>query len=473
MPLERISKIVNGGIFVFLCLSCMFAFIFYRQVQDNIEKTSKRHILDELSYELVHSSHKLTENVRLFVLTHDPQYERKYWEILNERTGTIPRFPDKKVEPGRRIALLELIRRYAVSHDDYILARKAMDFSNGLALLEIKAMSTGKGMVLDKSGQAMLIEPDWETARNLVFSEEYERKREQIFRPMQDFFAETKQRTETHIMQAQKDSATLMNLFTVFLVCFGLLVIGASYYINKFIYRPINNIIAFSDTVINGTLGRRLREIPSGEIGKLSHALNLMLDRLENEIVNSSTDPLTRLHNRRQFDKKLDEFRRLHETEERAFSILSIDIDHFKSINDCFGHIPGDEVLQKFAETLKTCCRSKDIVARIGGEEFVILAPAPMGAALRLAERIRRLVEERITLPDGAPVTCSIGVAQYRRGMDLELLRAGADSALYRAKQTGRNKVCVFETDRERPRSTEKTDGPPPIADQPHPAAQA
>ncbi len=468
MTLERISKIVNGVIFLFLCLSCIFAFTFYQQTQDNIEKTTKRHILDELSHELVHSSHKLTENVRLFVLTQDPQYERTYWEILNERSGTIPRLPDKKVEPGNRIPLLDLIRKYAVVEDDYALAQRAMNLSDGLALLEIKAMSTGKGISLDKNGQVMLIESDWETARNLVFSEEYEEKREQIFRPMQDFFAETKRRTEEHAMQAQKDSTALMNLFTGFLACFGLLVIGASYYINRFIYHPINDIIAFSDSVINGTLGRRIRHAPSGEIGKLSHALNLMLDRLENEIVNSSTDPLTRLHNRRQFDKDLDEFRRLHEAGEGAFSILSIDIDHFKSINDCFGHILGDEVLQKFAETLKTCCRNEDIVARIGGEEFVILARLSTEPALRLAERIRRLVEERIALPDGTPVTCSIGVAQYRRGMDLELFRAGADTALYRAKQIGRNRVCMFEADKERPGKTEIPDALPSIAEQPH-----
>jgi diguanylate cyclase (GGDEF)-like protein len=130
-----------------------------------------------------------------------------------------------------------------------------------------------------------------------------------------------------------------------------------------------------------------------------------------------------------------------------------IDVDHFKSVNDRFGHLAGDEVLRQLAHCITAEVRGSDVSARYGGEEFVVLLPGTGSAAgFRLAERIRAAVaEDPFDLPDAAPlpVTVSIGVAEYRPAPDEhdlkvvgERLLALADVALYEAKAGGRNAVA-------------------------------
>ncbi|MBX3705636.1 MAG: diguanylate cyclase [Pseudomonadales bacterium] len=159
------------------------------------------------------------------------------------------------------------------------------------------------------------------------------------------------------------------------------------------------------------------------------------------------TDPLTGLSNRRYF------MQRLHEEIERArrhghpLSVALLDLDHFKIINDTFGHDAGDQVLRAVARTIFGVKRSSDVAARFGGEEFALLLPEtdPAGAA-RVAERLREAIESLLVpRPAGAPlsVTTSIGVATLHSpeaGLDNLLIRA--DRALYDAKRAGRNRVC-------------------------------
>ena len=129
----------------------------------------------------------------------------------------------------------------------------------------------------------------------------------------------------------------------------------------------------------------------------------------------------------------------------QPFSLLGLDIDFFKSVNDTWGHIYGDEVLRNFAAILKGCCREGDVLARMGGEEFSILIKGNASSAWALAERIRQKVESSLRLPNGKPVTCSVGLAQYQPGQEIAVLQGNADDALYRAKHSGRNRVCTFD----------------------------
>jgi len=158
------------------------------------------------------------------------------------------------------------------------------------------------------------------------------------------------------------------------------------------------------------------------------------------------TDELTRLYNRRFFDQSLGvEFERARRYE-RALTLLLADIDHFKRINDSFGHPAGDVVLRNVAEFLAGAIRKSDTAARFGGEEFAILLPEIHGAGgLAVAEKIRTRIAESTIEVDGNQlnVTVSIGVASFdgfNRTSPAELLRA-TDSALYAAKNGGRN--CV------------------------------
>lgn len=165
-------------------------------------------------------------------------------------------------------------------------------------------------------------------------------------------------------------------------------------------------------------------------------------------------DVLTRCYNRRYamelLDKEAQRAARGHK-----LTLCLADIDHFKSINDRFGHPAGDEVLKKFATTVRECLRSTDILARYGGEEFLVtFSDSTLGDAVRIAERIRHAVERLAVamLPIGVRVTVSLGLAEHVHPETLEATLARADQALYRAKAGGRNKV-VIETDAAAPDS--------------------
>lgn len=180
------------------------------------------------------------------------------------------------------------------------------------------------------------------------------------------------------------------------------------------------------------TLGWMMRR----EIGMIHRERSLLDDAL--------VDPLTGLGNRRVVDHWLDVngFRRGAD----EFSVILVDIDHFKSINDRFGHHVGDAVLQRLSTVMQRSVRSIDLVARYGGEEFLILLPAAGATRARMiAERIREAIGAEQVFAEGTPVrvTASFGIADSSGHDDRVELIAAADAALYRAKQNGRDRVEV------------------------------
>jgi diguanylate cyclase (GGDEF)-like protein len=164
----------------------------------------------------------------------------------------------------------------------------------------------------------------------------------------------------------------------------------------------------------------------------------------------SITDALTGIANRRHFEWRLSEEIERARRYKYPLSALMLDLDHFKQVNDNYGHQIGDIVLQQVAQRLRRILRRTDFLARYGGEEFIVLAPqTPADRALILAERLRQVIAESpIPVADNLQIhiTISIGVAVFPNHAqnESELVRA-ADAALYKAKQMGRNRVCMFE----------------------------
>jgi diguanylate cyclase (GGDEF)-like protein len=166
----------------------------------------------------------------------------------------------------------------------------------------------------------------------------------------------------------------------------------------------------------------------------------------------SQTDALTGLDNRRHLNERIDEMfshaKRLNE----PFSLVMVDLDKFKSVNDTYGHQAGDEVLKQLASILREEAREIDRVGRYGGEEFMLLLPGTvLDAAVTFAERVRKRIERHtFTFPDGTITrTSSFGVAGWphpKIEQSDDLVRS-ADDALYVAKETGRNKVVRFDGD--------------------------
>ncbi len=175
----------------------------------------------------------------------------------------------------------------------------------------------------------------------------------------------------------------------------------------------------------------------------LTESLSARSVTLEHEAL---TDGLTGMHNRRYFDdamaEYLDQFRKI----DKPIGLMILDLDHFKKVNDTYGHDVGDEVLRQIARCLQEFTRYHDVVARLGGEEFAVVAPnMSREGFFKLADRIRHAVSS-LNIKSGnvhLRVTMSIGLAIWDHKETAEELYKRADMQLYQAKRTGRNRVCA------------------------------
>ncbi|MBD3612043.1 MAG: diguanylate cyclase [Hydrogenovibrio crunogenus] len=156
----------------------------------------------------------------------------------------------------------------------------------------------------------------------------------------------------------------------------------------------------------------------------------------------SVTDHLTGVYNRQYLDQRLDsEVERVNRYGS-TFSVIMMDLDNFKKVNDKFGHLVGDEVLVVFAQTVEKEIRKIDIFGRWGGEEFILICPeTPLTHAIQLGKKVRKSIESQ-DYPENISQTVSLGVAEYQTGEAINDCLNRADQNLYKAKQLGRNQVC-------------------------------
>ena len=206
------------------------------------------------------------------------------------------------------------------------------------------------------------------------------------------------------------------------------------------VVRPIEELSAAADRIAAGDLSARAPVAGDREIATLGTAFNRMADELK---ARARTDDLTALPNFRAFRERIDaELERADRYPER-FGVLVLDLDRFKSYNDTYGHLAGNDALRRVAQAIRESVRAVDFPARYGGEEFAVIVPQVERAALTvIAERIRAGIEALPPATDGAGVTVSIGAALYPDdARDREALFKAADARLYEAKQAGRNRV--------------------------------
>ena len=237
-----------------------------------------------------------------------------------------------------------------------------------------------------------------------------------------------------------------------------LCVTAIAYRLALLIVRPLDRLTKGAAEVAEGDLAVDL-PTATGEVGELTYVFNHMVGRLrqsrqdldavnetlrqQNEELErlSASDSLTGLSNRRILTQRLSEELLRAQRQNHSFTVLMLDVDHFKKYNDAYGHPAGDEVLKKVASILRNCTRAGDCTARYGGEEFAVLLSGKSGdTALQLAERIRT----RVAAEDfvGGKVTISGGIAEFpHHGHTAEAVISSADEALYEAKREGRNRV--------------------------------
>ncbi len=167
------------------------------------------------------------------------------------------------------------------------------------------------------------------------------------------------------------------------------------------------------------------------------------------------SDALTGLGNRRYFESRVEEAMSHAQRHRHPLALVMADLDHFKRINDSFGHEAGDRVLQAFADVLRSLTRREDVVARFGGEEFLVLLPETNGErAAAFAERVRAATAALDTLAPEREVTVSLGVTERLDGDSVETFMRRADEALYEAKADGRDRVAVYAPPHEQGSST-------------------
>jgi len=238
---------------------------------------------------------------------------------------------------------------------------------------------------------------------------------------------------------------------TILLTLVLLLGVGSlAYGLGLLVVLPLERLSRAADSVARGDLDVTVPVSGGGEVAQLTGVFNDMVQKLREgrtalELL-SVTDGLTGLANRRRLDAELTRELLSHDRHHRSFSVLMLDVDKFKVLNDTYGHPSGDAVLRQMAKLLGDCTRRGDTVARFGGEEFLLILPeTPAAGALHLAENIRATVEETVfKIEDGKEVrvTVSIGMARFPdHGKSAEALIAAADGALYRSKQSGRNRI--------------------------------
>jgi diguanylate cyclase (GGDEF)-like protein len=229
------------------------------------------------------------------------------------------------------------------------------------------------------------------------------------------------------------------------------------------LFRPIHQLAETAKEIAEGNYHVRAAVNSNDEVGLLARHFNIMVNRLEDQIRNldrkirektralqelAITDALTRLYNRRYFSEVSTEMYALGKREQTPLSVIMLDIDKFKHINDTYGHQVGDRVIVALAGAINEVKRNSDIACRYGGEEFILLLPETgKEGACGLAERLRQMIEGlTIELEDGRVVTftVSLGVSEvnYLSDKDIEDVIRRADDAMYRAKKKGRNQTA-------------------------------
>jgi len=244
--------------------------------------------------------------------------------------------------------------------------------------------------------------------------------------------------------------------------------------LNNMVVKPIVKLTKAAENIAEGDYNHVADSSRDDEMGQLAESFNLMttkirdqIDKLhyQNEQLNEATkklhemaitDELTGLYNRHHLHSSLAPTLLTAERYNRPLGLLLLDVDHFKRVNDTYGHSVGDLVLKHIADILKHTVRQSDLVARYGGEEMIVVLPeTDMKGAVITAEKIRVIIANT-PIQTGAPeplrVSVSIGVAEYHllkqeqeRSPEIRDLINAADEALYRAKENGRNRVVVHE----------------------------
>ena len=250
-------------------------------------------------------------------------------------------------------------------------------------------------------------------------------------------------KTPTSVIEAPLQDLTKKIIFQSLPIL--LLILVFVWFLTDKLSKPLNSLAKFSEEAVNK---KRALTLPSDDLEMKSHIYEIhqLYRHLSNYLVllnnQIKRDGLTGLYNRRTFNYVMKEWFDNH----IQFSIILLDIDHFKKVNDTFGHQVGDDVLRHLSSMMQETCRDEDLCFRYGGEEFAILTTVQSDHdAFKIAERLRIRFSQEPN-PIGRPITISFGISSYQsEDLSWDEMVKRADSALYQSKMNGRNQTTIYE----------------------------
>jgi diguanylate cyclase (GGDEF)-like protein len=266
-----------------------------------------------------------------------------------------------------------------------------------------------------------------------------------VYQDIQFILQETKKLIKQDGLYLQEEKIFMSSVGWAARGIFLLLVIALWWWANRKICKPLNGLIYSSHKALEGNDFKATDNAPT-EIIELSNDFKLLTQSLSHQ---ASHDPLTELHNRRSFERNLNN---IINDQENIYFLCFIDLDYFKTINDTCGHAAGDEILVSVARILKNNVREFDTVARLGGDEFaILLKKCPVNRALKVANNIKENIRDLTYHWEGETfqLSASIGVAPKIAGSTATNLLNSADIACSLAKNAGRNTVHLFDISNE------------------------
>jgi len=367
-------------------------------------------------------------------------YQNIFWDFVTNQH-------EYPVTNGRKVSILELMKELQFSTDELSVLAKAKILSDNLIKQELQAFNAMDGRFRADDGQYSLVaEPDPDLARQIVHGPAYHQAKAKIMAKVNEFFLLVESRT-SHEVKAkealQQQIFILASILSMLLILFS---ISGYFYFSKGIAIPLRRILGWVKRMQKGEYNFKDTIRRNDEIGSLNHAFVGMAKTVSNNIVElervSRTDQLTQISNRIALDEVLQKEKYNFERYHTDCSIILLDIDNFKEVNDRYGHITGDKVLIEMAKIIQKSLRQSDIVGRWGGEEFLIICPnTDIENSRIVAESIRKNISEFLFSEVGHR-TASLGTSSFEQGVAIEATIDRADCALYQAKKHGRN--CVF-----------------------------
>ncbi|MEV9477369.1 GGDEF domain-containing protein [Aliarcobacter butzleri] len=396
------------------------------------EYQKNKYLMFEKIYEFKNNIDTLSKLAKEYVYTKDSSLKKRYDEVLSKNINS-----SRTIEKFYTI-MLKKMRNLSHTKDEYDKIKESIKFIKKLLDMEQNSFKQ--------------IEINHQKAIAILFSKDYLETKEKTIALIESFILSLENRTASKLELFYNNVDSLYKKL-YFLIFLGLIIFILTFWlIYKKILNPIDgltkNIILFKENKKDSFDFKYYND----EIGFLINNFFEMKQTIDKNIeklqYNASYDFLTKIFNRKTYFEISEEIFELSKRQNEPFSILLIDIDHFKRINDTYGHLIGDEVLKFVSSNISKLLRKSDILGRYGGEEFIVTLPnTKLDNAKTIAEKINKYIYDNHYVNEtyNLQLSVSVGIAQIKKETNLTDLIHKADEALYKAKNYGRNRVVVYE----------------------------